>query len=265
MQVTAKPIRLGSPLSPLDFILQNPVFRLEEFVAAYGKTRRSSERAGDALAYHVKEGRLLNVRRGLYVQAGGFVDPWLIASKLADEVVISHDGALSFHGVTGLGHRVSFMTRSRTSVVRFNEVIYQPLRVSKRSILMGEAFERCGHELLVTPLSTTFVDCLASLDRSPPPVELLELFKRSMGGLDPTRMISHALRSKSPLVVSRLAFFLTCARCDLETSDVQRLNGHGVKVPTYFQRSARTEDDSLIPRWNLIVSPELRSSWPSNR
>jgi predicted transcriptional regulator of viral defense system len=259
--VTSKPLRLGSPLSPLDFILKNPVFRLEEFVAAYGKTRKSSAHARDALAYHVKEGRLLNVRRGLYIQAGGFVDPWLIASRLSEEVVISHDGALSFHGVTGLGHRISFMTRSRTSVLRFNEVIYQPIRVRENRILSAEQFKRGGHTILVTSLSSTFVDCLANLERSPPPVELLGLLRNSVGQLDPARMIAHALWYRSPLVVSRLGFFLTCAGCSLDTAEVQLLNGHGVQEPTYFQRSTRTKEDTFIGPWNLIVSPELHGCW----
>ena len=199
----------------------------------------------------------MNVRRGLYIQSGASVDPWLIASKLADEVVISHDGALSFHGVSGLGHRISFMTRSRTSVLRFGDVIYQPIRVRERRFMNAQQFKRGDHTLSVTSLSTTFVDCLANLDRSPPAVELLTLLRSSLGKLDPKRMISHARWYNSPLLISRLAFFLSCAGCDLDSSDVQILNGHGVQEPTYFQRSTRTKEDSLIARWNLIVSPEL--------
>ena len=255
-------MRLLAPVTPIDFIEQHPMFTLEEFQAAYGKRRESSKSAGDALAYHVKEGRLLNLRRGLYVHADQFVDPWLLASRLADDVVISHDGALSLHGLTGLGHRISFMTSTRTRVLCFNEVIYQPLRVSRNRMRNAEEVEWGGQTLRVSTLSSTFVDCLENLDRSPPPLELLALFKKSIRNLDPSLMISHALRFKSPLLVSRLAFFLTCVRCDLTTSDVRDLNGHGVQVPTYFQRSARTKHDSIIPRWNLIVSPELRGCYP---
>ena len=62
--------------------------------------------------------------------------------------------------------------------------------------------------------------------------------------------------------MSRLGYFLWCAGCDPDVSDVQRLNGHSLKEPTYFQRSTRTKDDFLIGRWNLIVSPELGGCWP---
>ena len=56
----------GGPLfRPVDFIAQNPVFRLEEFVAAYRDMERSPRSATEELKYHVKTGRLLNLRRGL--------------------------------------------------------------------------------------------------------------------------------------------------------------------------------------------------------
>ena len=112
--------RLPWTSSPLEFFARHPVFSLDEFEAAYEKMGRASKSASRILAWHVKEGRLFNVRRGLFVCADAF-DPWVLASRLADDVVISHDGALSFHRVTGLGNRISFTTHSRTSRVVFDE------------------------------------------------------------------------------------------------------------------------------------------------
>lgn len=82
--------------------------------------------------------------------------------------------------------------------------------------------------------------------------------------LNPTGMIQHAQAFQSPLLVSRLAFFLTCARCDLDANHRKLLTRHGVQVPTYFLRSARTRRDSYVSKWKLIVSPALYRSWPSN-
>ena len=71
-----------------------------------------------------------------------------------------------------------------------------------------------------------------------------------------------ARRSGSPLVTSRVAFFLACARSALTRKQAQQLERDGVQVPTYFLRSARTKDDALISPCNLIVSAKLRRSWP---
>jgi predicted transcriptional regulator of viral defense system len=209
-------------------------------------------------------GRLNSVRRGLYAHTT-FVDPYLLASKLADDVVISHDGALSFHGLTGLGHRVSFMTSSRTPPVTYGEIIYQPIRMQRPFMrLPDEVSQREEQAILVTPIPATLVDCLALLDRGPPLDELMEIFKSLVKTADPSKMIAHARSYKSPLLIARLAYFLTCARYDLKVPDLQALNSGIPKQPTHFLRSARGEFDSAIRKWNLIVPPELYAFWPGN-
>jgi hypothetical protein len=261
-QVTWKRLRLRGPLfRPVDFIAQNPVFRLEEFVAAHRDMDRPSRSAAEELKYHVETGRLVNLRRGLYAHTATF-DPWLIASRMAHDAVISHDGALSFHGVTGVGHRVTFTTRTRTPAMTFNEIVFDPIRTS--NLKQGDEVQRGAHRLKVTSLSIAFTDCLIDLERSPPAHELYELLAKSARSLDPAVMIAHALETKSRLAISRLAFFLWCARCPLEREQTWDLEHHGVRKPTYFQRSARTDRDSNIPRWNLIVSPELQLVVPRN-
>ncbi len=50
--------RVGVAPTPLDFILQREVFRLDEFEAPYRQMKRSPESAKATLAYHVKSGRL---------------------------------------------------------------------------------------------------------------------------------------------------------------------------------------------------------------
>jgi predicted transcriptional regulator of viral defense system len=248
------------PHSPFEFILENPVFRFEEFVKDYRVTGRSGSAAG-VLAWHVKTGRLDHLKRGLYVHGRTWVDPWLIASKMVKDAVISHDGALSFHGATGVGHRVTFMTRERATPVTYNDIIFQPLR--SRAWVWSEV-ERGANRLRVTPLSIAFVDCLTHLELGPPPEELFNLMVSVASTLDVQAMIDHALRTESPLVVSRLAFFLWCSRCPLSDEQLHSLASKGVRVPTYFQRKERTKGDAIVARWNLIVSPELQWIVPRN-
>lgn len=248
--------------TPLDFIAQHEAFRVEEFEAAYRAMRRKPSSARAALAYHVNNKRLVAVRRGVYAHLSG-VDPWLLATKLTPDAVLSHDGALSVRGLGPLGHSLSFLTTLRTTPTQYNEVIYRPLRVSPRELhLEIDTLYRLGQPVLVTSLERTLVDCLARLDRAPPLEALLDLFLATERETSASKMISWASSFKSPLLVSRLAFFLQCGRRELDLADVQQLNKHSLTVPDYFLRSARSARDSLVGRWNLIVSPELQARWP---
>lgn len=75
-------------------------------------------------------------------------------------------------------------------------------------------------------------------------------------------MVQHALTHDSPLVVSRLGFMLSCTRGqDLPTAARTKLEAHMLQRPDYFRRSRRTKQDSLLPRWNLILSPALWRYW----
>ena len=224
--------------------------------------RRPIESARKVLAYHVAQGRLVNVRRGVYATLE-FVDPWLLASKMAREVVISHDGALSFHGLTGMEHRVSFMTTERTTGAIYQEMIYAPLRVTGDRLQSAGAgrVEREEQPILVTSIAHTLVDCLALLERAPTPIELLEIFAACSRSADAAAMLRHAYAFESPLLVTRLAFFMTCARFDLRKSQWEDLARRGVQDATYFLRSARTQEDVYVPRWKLIVPPDLHRRW----
>ncbi len=248
---------LGDITRPVDFISQRQVFRIEELEQAYRDMGRSAASAQATVRYHVKAGRLFVVRHGVYTRTSGW-DPWLIGSRLTADAVISHDGALSHWGCTGVGHRVSFITATRTGVTRFNEVIYQSLRVES-GWLLGEVatVERFGQPLQVTSLARTLVDCLALLSRGPEPVELFELFRSTARATDPAVMMRHARQYDSPLLMSRLAFFLSSTRSDLTTRQLHTLEREGLPAPDYFQRTTRSKKDTIVSRWNLIVPPAL--------
>jgi predicted transcriptional regulator of viral defense system len=248
--------------SPLDFIIENPVFRLEELQAEYLRIGRAAESAVDLVEYHLQQGRIQRVRRGVYSHAR-FVDPWVVASKLASTVVVSHDGALSFHGLTGVGHSLSFMTTDRTSIARFNDIVYQPLRVTELRLSQSKSqqHEREGQRFRVTTLEASLVDCLSLLARSPEPVALMELFEEARGRADPRAMIKHALHFKSPLLNSRLGFFLMCAHFDVTRGDLAELESAAAPASTPFQRGVTKKNDGYAPKWRLVVPAELFAFW----
>lgn len=122
--------------------------------------------------------------------------------------------------------------------------------------------KRSGQPLFVTSLELTFVDCLALLERAPPPEELIVHYGQRAKSLDHRAMIQHALGFDSPLLVSRLAYFFICARVGLDGPDKHLLETHGAQRPAYFLRTARSEEDRFIRRCNLIVPPDLLRFWP---
>ncbi len=81
-----------------DFFSENPVFRHETFVAFLESTGSHRTKTREALlAYHVKAGHLLRLRRGLYaVVPRGFtpedypVDPYLLAGQLTEDAVLAY-------------------------------------------------------------------------------------------------------------------------------------------------------------------------------
>jgi hypothetical protein len=82
------------------------VFRLETFRDAHVASGRDAQTSASLLRYHVAQGHLVSLRRGLYARVGP-LDPWLLGSRLTADAVLAYDGALSFHGLTGLEHPTS--------------------------------------------------------------------------------------------------------------------------------------------------------------
>lgn len=249
---------------PLDFILKHKVFRLEELQAAYRDAGCPEKSARNALKYHLKVSRICRVRRGVYAHLD-WVDPWLIAAKLADPVVISHDGALSFHSITGVGHSLTFLTTARATIARHEDIVFTPLLVdqSRMDWAGAEEHQREGQKVFVTSLAASLVDCLALLARSPPLDELMAAFKEAKRRKVKARaMIQHALRYESPLLCSRLGFFLTCADFWPEEGQRDRLQAASARELVHFQRSKAKRSDRSFPPWNIIVPAELYAFLP---
>jgi len=82
-------------------------------------------------------GRLLRVRRGLYAvvprgadpQAAP-VDPYLVATALADDAVVAYHAALQFHGkVDSVSRRFHYLTCARARPSSFRRADFVPVRV----------------------------------------------------------------------------------------------------------------------------------------
>lgn len=260
-----------------DFFNNNPVFRHETFVAFLESTGSHRPKTREALlAYHVKAGHLLRLRRGLYaVVPRGFapedypVDPYLLAGHLAVDAVLSHHSALQFHGKAhSVHHRFTYLTRKtrRSFSFRGQEYIAIPFSrvlVTQQAELFGVTTERhVGGEVRVTSLERTLVDVLVRPDLGGGWEEVWRSLE-SIEYFDLEQVTDYTLKLRSATAVAKVGFFLEQHRDALmvEESHLAFLRKHAPKQPCYLERSHR-KSGKLVAKWNLIVPPVvLDRSW----
>lgn len=239
--------------TPAAFIAQHPVFSLDELRAAYRSMGRNPNNARDLVAYHLAQGALLLVRRGLYAHPT-WVDPWVLASRLTPDAVIAWDGALSFHKLIGVGHSLHFASTRRSPTLQWNEVIFQVVRLTE--LPNADFVYSSGQQIRVTSVEKTLVDCLDRLDLAPPLEDLWKAF-RNAPHLDSEKLLRH-LRNlqRGPLLASRLGLFLE-ARKRVDYDLRVELAKLGLQAPAYFDRANREKNMRIISRWNLIAGDAL--------
>jgi len=92
-------------MKTIDFFRKHRVFTSQEYNDFLKKTGRTGARTQEALlAYHIKVGHLIHLKRGLYAvvtpgaaPASFIADPYLIASKLCEDAVIGYHTDLAFY------------------------------------------------------------------------------------------------------------------------------------------------------------------------
>lgn len=267
-------------VKPSDFFAGHPVFRYEEFVAAHaGQGGRSRQTSASALKQHVAAGRLLHLRRGLYatVPRGADaenhpIDPYLVATQLADDAVVAWHAALQFHGKAySVWSRFHYLTRARQRRFVFRDLefvpVQAPISLRDRADLGGGVAEHrhAGGVARVTTLERTLVDVLDTPDRCGGweeawrSLEMIEYF-------DLDAVLSYTRLLGSALTAARVGLFLEQHRESLmvETQHLAALRELAPAQPRYLD--SRREPGKLVKDWNLVV-PErvLTRSWAEVR
>ena len=260
-----------------EFFFRHHVFTYDEFRAHCLEQEARERRTVDSLlTYHLKQGRLLRVRRGLFASVSpgvlpkdAPVDSYLMASRLAPDAVLAYHSALEVYGkVYSTFHKYFYLTDRAARFFEFRGEAFVAVRFPsglKRYMKETEEVEshdRLGLPIRVTSLERTVVDVFDRLDlgggweevwRS---AEMVEFFK-----LD--RMIDYALLLDNATTCAKLGFFLEQNRSRLFVTDIHldRLQVHAPKKPHYLNRGSR-DNQRLVSRWNIIV-PEglLGRSW----
>ena len=263
-------------MKPTDFFATHPVFTYDEFVAAHSSMGgRSAQTSATSLKQHVAAGNLLRIRRGLYTSVPrgvdpkqATVDPYLVATRLTDDAVVTYHAALQFHGKAySIWHRFHYQTRLRARPFLFRGMEFLPVQapVAVRNLpdLGGGVREKrhAGGVVRVATLERTLVDVLDAPDKGGGweevwrSLEMVEFF-------DLDAVIEYALRLGSALTVARLGFFLEQHRETLMVEDrhLDALRAHAPAQPRYFD-SAR-ESGKLVADWNLVVPRRvLERAW----
>ncbi|MDD5310081.1 MAG: transcriptional regulator [Deltaproteobacteria bacterium] len=259
-------------MKPTYFFDTHPVFRVEEFLAAHREDgSRSAATSQTVLKQHVRAGRLLHVRRGVYavIPRGQkpedvVLDPYVLAASLAPDAVVAYHGALQLHGrAHSLSRQVQFLTTTGTKPFGFRGTEFVPVKVptSLRGLsdLGGGIVDklRGSSVVRVTTLERTFVDLLDSPRYSGGWEEIWRSLE-SVEFFDVDAVIDYAFKLGSSVTVAKVGFYLEQHRQELmvEEKHLDLLETRVPSRPAYLERSKR-ESGKLFSRWNLVVPERI--------
>lgn len=271
-------------MRPLDFFARHPVFRLEEFRAAY---RPSGPKEGapqnpatihSILKQHVAAGNLVRIRRGLYAtaQAGRratagdslpaatgtttHADPFLVASRLTDDAVVAFHSALELLGVAhSTTSQITYLTGSRRRPFEYQGTRYVsvlfPASLRDRADRGGGLREeiRQGLQIQVTGYERTLVDVLDAPQYGGGWEEIWRSLQ-TIPYVDLDFVVEYTRLLGSALTAARVGFYLEQHRDSLLVEDKHLAALHALSPTqaTYLDRD-RKKGGTLQPRWNLIV------------
>src|SRR5438128_8438113 len=266
----------GKSMRPLAFLGQHAVFSRDEFAVTHsGNGRRSVLTTNNVLAQHVRRGRLLRVHRGLYATVPPGVDPksfepdpYLVATKAADDAAVAYHAALQFHGKAySVSSRFTYLTRHRLRPFEFRGAdfvaVLLPARLRASRRPAGGLLEQrhAGGFVRVTSLERTLVDVLDAPEHGGGWEEIWRSLE-SVAFFDLDAVIDYALKLGSALTVARVGFYLEQHREQLmvEERHLKALRARSPAQPRYFDRDLGP--GKFVRPWKLIVQAHVLSrSW----
>ncbi|MEQ8845605.1 MAG: hypothetical protein RIB58_12200 [Phycisphaerales bacterium] len=257
-------------MDPESFFARYPVFTADEFAehhrqmgSGHSATRQS------VLAHHESRGRIVRLRRGLYMTvppgsdpATISVDPYLVASRMAPDAVLAYHTALELHGYAhSVFEQYQYLTRTSSRPAKVRSFSFQPVRVPKaldHDHRMGvRVVDRLGLDVRVTTLERTCVDVLDRLDLSGGLEEVWRSLE-SVPYFDLDELVEYALRLGSATTVAKVGYFLEmhASRLAVQPVHLETLRRQRPKSPHYIERAA-TKANRMVSTWNIVVPLEL--------
>jgi predicted transcriptional regulator of viral defense system len=229
------------------------------------------------ITYHQNQGHILRIRRGLYYSipkgtdpAHCPIDPFLVASKMAEDSVIAYGSALDLHGkLHTIQNRMIYLTKKRVMAsFDFRDIKYQAvaipsaLKAAGQETFGAQSIDRLGQPVFVTSLERTLVDVL---DR-PYLCGSWEEIWLSLEGieyLDMDQVLKYALLLANSTTIAKLGFFLETHREALMVPEhyLEELRKSCPAKPHYMDRN-QNQPQKMIAKWNLVVPLSLiNRSW----
>ena len=256
-----------------DFFSRQSIFTVEEldlFLSERGSSNPNTRQA--LLTYYRKQGRIIQVRRGLYaVVPSGFspdtspVDPFLLAAKMTEDAVLAYHTALEFHGKAySVYTRLHYLSLKKSLPLKFRAYEIRGVSVPKQLRTKGgEMFgvvgrNRAGVEVRVTGFERTLVDVL---DRPELTGSWEEIWRslESVEFYDLEQVIKYVLMLRNATTAAKVGFFLEQHKDILMVDEVHLnpLRKLRPRQPHYLVRGKR-RNGVWIKDWNLIVPHEIR-------
>lgn len=263
-----------------DFFSLYNAFTFKELELTLSRNKDSpvqSSTLHNLITYHQNQGHILRIRRGLYYSvpkgmdsAHCPVDPFLVASKMAEDSVIAYGSALDLHGkLHTIQNRMIYLTKKRVMAsFDFRDMKYQAVAIPSALKTVNEetfgvqSIDRLGQPVFVTTLERTLVDVL---DR-PYLCGSWEEIWLSLEGieyLDMDQVLKYALLLANSTTIAKLGFFLETHREALMVPEhyLEELRKHCPTKPHYMDR-IQNEPQKMIAKWNLVVPLSLiNRSW----
>lgn len=252
------------------FFALHPIFSVEEAKRYLAQHANRKGSIANILYYYHKQGRILLVKKGIYyVIPPGInreicsVDPYLVASKLAKDAILSYHSALALHGhAHSVWHLFHYFTKNRAKEpFIFQSCTYQAVSIplalikAKKTDFGIMIVEHLNEKIAVTTLERTLVD---SLNRPYLVGSWEEIWKsfESVDYLNLDQVIEYAFLLSNRSTIAKVGYFLDMHREQFRVSEnhLKRLHDqcHLSPKPFYLERSPKGPQQ-LINRWNLII------------
>lgn len=249
------------------FLSNNKIFTTDEARIAL-EMKKNNSTLYNLLGYHLRQGRIIRVRQGLYytIPKGSDpktypIDPYLIAGKIVPDAVLAYHTSLSFHGkLHSMRNNLIYVTyRKAKPLFVFRNTIFKCIAITKGANpnLGIEIVDYQGCKIRVTTLERTFVD---TLDRPALMGDWEEIWRslESIEYLNLEQVLTYAKTLNNATTCARIAFFLDQHRemLSLSEKDLIAFDPYRPKKPHYLDLHSK-EPNQLIARWNLIVPKSL--------
>jgi predicted transcriptional regulator of viral defense system len=258
-----------------DFFATRPVFHTQE-AADYLKQKasHSSRTRRNLLHYHLRQGHIMPIRRGLWASVPPGADPklwrpdpYLVSVNLASDAVLGYRTALALHGAAyTVSSEYVFLTGGPPGTFEWNNLVFrgvrQPVALQRtdQELTQTMTFDRAGVSLTVTTIERTLVD---ALDRPKLAGGWEEIWRAAdaIPYINVGVVVDYTLALRKAITTSKVGYFLEQHREAYGVSDaaLDRLAAARSRSPLYADRHS-PQSGRLSSRWNLIVPEVLIST-----